>query len=150
MKCNLCNKNEQCSCRGWGCPNCHSTRSQIQVMNDLLKFWISKDTLHSRLVEVHSYTWKIDSYTLYEYINWDIDKTKLDWLVEEYKPAKTPTYTNTKEYDKVTEFKPTTNPEEFCVFESSSPWARCIHCNSVQRYMKWKQCLKYLDNNQTE
>lgn len=63
---------------------------------------------------------------MYEFLSWEIDKTKLDEAISEYKPQTTVENRNYSEYKKVEEFVPKTNPEEFCVFNSSSPRDRCV------------------------
>lgn len=148
MKCKLCNSNTQCSCRGWWCKTCKSSNTQISVMNALLDFWLPRNTLLNNLEEVHSYTGKIDNYTLYEYFNWDIDKTKLDELVSEYKPN---VYTTPKK--EVIPFKQTENEWKMCVYNESWPWARCIHCWNYRRYFEKRWCpmaKDNLNNNETE
>lgn len=87
---------------------------------------------------------------MYEFLSWEIDKTKLDEAISEYKPQTTVENRNYSEYKKVEEFVPKTNPEEFCVFNSSSPRDRCVFCNSIQKYVKWKQCLRFKNAEKTE
>lgn len=142
--CNLCNKNTRCSCKGGWCPNCGSTNKQIAVMNDLLKFWIAKDKLKTQLNEVKKYVDKIDTYTLYEFIAWIIDEEKFNEALEEFKSWRKKAF-----QQKVNEVVDTTwrvNPEKMCVYKWTSPWDRCIYCNSIRKYMKDKECLKYKEN----
>ena len=141
MRCELCWKATQCSCRGGGCKVCHSTNKQISVMNDLLKFWLSKDKLRESLNTAHQYTDKIDNYTLYEYLNWDIEQTAFEEAVQNYLPIKQPVKTMRK--SEVIDTTGRINPGEECVFEGTSPWDRCIYCWSVRRYVKGQRCLRF-------
>lgn len=140
--CNLCNKNTRCSCKWGGCPWCNSTNKQVSFINDLLKFWVSKDLVKEKLKEFRSYVDKVDSYTAYEYIEGKIDKETFDAALEQYKSK--PRKRITKSKSEVEGFVPTSNPKNQCVFNSNSPWARCIHCNSIRKYMQWKPCPKYI------
>lgn len=143
MRCELCGKNCRCSCKGWGCPSCNSTNKQVSLTNDLIKFWLTKDIVRERLKEIRTYLGKIDAYTLYEYIAGEIDEEKFNTAVENFKPW-IKSYTPKK--PSVKEFKPTPNPEKQCVFDWRSPWARCKRCNSIRKYMQWKECPMYIEN----
>lgn len=143
MRCELCGKNCRCSCKGWGCPSCNSTNKQVSLTNDLIKFWLTKDIVRERLKEIRAYLGKIDAYTLYEYIAGEIDEEKFNTAVENFKPW-IKSYTPKK--PSVKEFKPTPNPERQCVFDWRSPWDRCKRCNSIRKYMQWKECPMYIEN----
>ena len=56
-------------------------------MNDLIKFWLSKDIVKERLKEIHSYTDKVEPFTLYEYITGEISEEKFKEALENYKPS---------------------------------------------------------------
>lgn len=139
--CNLCNRNTRCSCKWGGCPSCWSTNKQVSFLNDLIKFWTSKDTIKQRLSDIKWYTDKIDSYTYYEYMAGLIDEEKLNEAIANYK-----TWKKKKVEIARSEVVDTTwrvNPKKACVFKGNSPWDRCIYCNSIRRYMTNKECLKY-------
>lgn len=133
----------KCSCKGWGCKVCGASNKQISLHNDLLKFGLPKEKLKENLNEVNKYLGKIDAYTLYEYIAGEIDEEKFNTAVENFKPW-IKSYTPKK--PSVKEFKPTPNPERQCVFDWRSPWDRCKRCNSIRKYMQWKECPMYVEN----
>ena len=133
----------KCSCKWGGCKICGASNKQISLHNDLMKFWLTKEKLKENLDEVNKYLGKIDAYTLYEYIAWEIDEEKFNTAVENFKPW-IKSYTPKK--PSVKEFKPTPNPERQCVFDWRSPWDRCKRCNSIRKYMQWKECPMYIEN----
>jgi hypothetical protein len=137
----------KCSCKGWGCKICWASNKQISLHNDLMKFWISKETLKENLSKINWYLDKIDSYTLYEYISGEIDEEKFNEALSNFKSWYKP-YIPKKKVDEVKDFKPTPNPEKKCVFDSNSPWARCLKCNSIAKYMRWKDCPMYKWNEE--
>lgn len=147
MRCMICNKNCRCSCKWGWCPWCNSTNKQVSFINDLLKFWVAKDLVKEKLNEFRAYTDKIDSYTAYEYITWEIDEEKFDEAVANFKSWYKP-YAPKKKESEVKNFIPTPNPEKKCVFDSNSPWARCLKCNSIAKYMHWKDCPMYKWNEE--
>ena len=141
--CNLCNKNTRCSCKWGGCPSCNSTNRQISFLNDLLKFWVSKETIKKDLTGIRAYADKIDAYTMYERLNGTISEEEFNEAVEHFKVKP---WRSTQPQKKVSEIVDTTgrvNPERSCVFNGRSPWDRCIYCNSIRKYMEWKECPKY-------
>lgn len=144
MKCKMCNMNTKCSCTGGGCKNCNSTNAQISTMNALLDFWLDKAVLHEKLSLVHSYTNRVDNYTLYEYITWVKTQEELDEAIEAFKATKS-TYISSYQKE-VASFKESVNPDEMCVYDGDGPWARCKFCNSVRKYTKWQKCLMYKNN----
>lgn len=117
----------------------------MSLHNDLMKFWLSKETLKENLAKVNSYLDKIDSYTLYEFISGETDEEKFNEALASYKTW-IKKYTPKKKESEVANFKPTVNPESQCVFDSNSPWARCKKCNSIAKYMKWKTCPMWIEN----
>jgi hypothetical protein len=137
----------KCSCKGWGCKICWASNKQISLHNDLMKFWISKETLKENLSKINWYLNKIDSYTLYEYISGEIDEEKFNEALSNFKSWYKP-YISKKKVDEVKDFKPTPNPEKKCVFDSNSPRARCLKCNSIAKYMHWKDCPMYKWNEE--
>jgi hypothetical protein len=147
MRCELCGKNTRCSCKWGWCPWCNSTNKQVSFINDLLKFWVTKDLVKEKLNEFRAYTDKIDAYTAYEYITWEIDEEKFNEAIANYKSWYKP-YVPKKRESEVKNFIPTPNPEKKCVFDSNSPWARCLKCNSVAKYMHWKDCPMYKWNEE--
>lgn len=141
MRCDLCGKATRCSCKWWGCQWCGSTNKQIAFMNDLLKFWVTKDNMRKNLKEIHALTEKIDSYTAFEYLTWVITEEEFNQLKEQYIPKKQPT--PVKKKSEVEGFISSVNPSKACVFRGNSPWDRCIHCNSIRKYIQWKECPAY-------
>ena len=146
MRCELCGKNCRCSCKGWGCPSCNSTNKQVSLTNDLIKFWLTKDIVRERLKEIRTYLGKIDPYTLYEYLSWEIEEEKFNEALANYRGGLRK-YTPKKKPD-IKDFKPTDNPERSCVFKGPWAWERCIHCNSIRKYMIGKECPKYIWNEE--
>ena len=141
MRCELCGKPTRCSCRWGGCPSCWNNNKVIALMNDLLKFWVDKATVRKEMSFIKVQLGKIDSYTLYEYLVWEITEEQYNEAVANFNPSyKAP---KPKRKVEVKDFKPTVNPERQCVFEW--PWQRerCIHCNSIRKYMQWKECPSY-------
>ena len=61
-------------------------------MNDLLKFWVTKDNMRKNLKEIHALTEKIDSNTAFEYLTWVITEEEFNQLKEQYIPKKQPAY----------------------------------------------------------
>ena len=146
MRCELCNKNCRCSCKWGWCPWCNSTNKQVSFINDLLKFWVAKDLVREKLNDFRAYTDKIDAYTAYEYITWEIEKEKFNEALANYKGGLRK-YAPKKKPD-IKDFKPTDNPERSCVFNGPWAWERCIHCNSIRKYMIGKECPKYIWNEE--
>ena len=143
--CDLCNKNTRCSCKWGGCPSCNSTNKQVSLMNALIKLWVSKDIIRQRMTEIRTYVDKIDDYTVYEYLTNVITEEEFNQAVADYKTA----FVRSKPKRKESEVVDTTwrvNPERACVFKGTSPWDRCIYCNSIRKYMKGKECPKYTEN----
>lgn len=141
MRCMMCNKNCRCSCKWGWCPSCNSSNKQIAVMNDLLKFWITKDNLKKQLNEVKKYVDRIDTYTLYEFIAWIIDEEKFTEALHQFKPQKPKQFEGKK--SEVVDTTWRVNPDRLCVFKWNSPWDRCVYCNSIRKYMKGLECPKY-------
>ena len=138
--CNLFNKNTRCSCKGGWCPWCNSTNKQVSFMNDLLNLGVTKDLMKEKLKEIHSLTEKIDSYTAFEYLTGVISEEEFNQLKEQYIPKKQPSI---KKKSEVEGFIQTVNPSKACVFRGNSPWDRCVHCNSIRKYIQWKECPAY-------
>ena len=140
VHCDLCNKNTRCSCKWGGCPGCWSSNKQVSVMNDLLKFWTDKNTVRANFDLIKKYVWKIDSYTLYEFISWAKTEEEFNTALEQYvfhKPAPR------KSKNEVVDTTWRVNPERYCVFDGNSPRDRCIYCNSIRKYIKGQTCPKY-------
>lgn len=136
----------KCSCKWGGCKICWASNKQISLHNDLLRFWLSKEKLKEDLNKINGYLGKIDPYTLYEYLSWEIEEEKFNEALANYKGGLRK-YTPKKEPD-IKDFKPTDNPERSCVFKGPWAWERCIHCNSIRKYMIGKECPKYIWNEE--
>lgn len=94
--------------------------------------------MREKLKEIHSLTEKIDSYTAFEYLTGVISEEEFNQLKEQYTPRKQPS--PKKKKSEVEGFIQTVNPSKACVFLGNSPWDRCVHCNSIRKYMIWKDC----------
>lgn len=110
-------------------------------MNSLIKFWYSKEDLRKNLKEIHKYTDKVEPFSLYEYLTWQMDEETFQEELQQYSPKKKRNVTPKK--SEVDWFVPSVNPERMCVFKDNSPRARCTRCNSIKKYMKDKVCLSY-------
>ena len=137
--CNLCNKNTRCSCKGGWCPNCNSTNKQISFLNDLLKFWVSKESILADLNNIRRYEWQIDSYTMYEHLTNAITEEEFEQAVKDYLPNKhkkaKPVIQN-----EVVDVSDRVNPDTKHKFPSSSAWSRCEYCWWIRKYVEWKEC----------
>lgn len=142
--CNLCNKNTRCSCKWGGCPGCWSTNQQVSFINDLLKFWVSRDLIKEKLPEVKWYYGKIDSFTYYEFLNGLIDEEKFNQAIEDRKSWRKKAYQ--QRVNEVVDTAWRVNPKKVCSFLGNSPWDRCVFCNSIRKYMVGKECPKYKEN----
>lgn len=131
----------RCSCKWGGCKICWASNKQISWHNDIMKFWASKEQIKENLSLVNSYTDKVDAFTMYEFLNWDINENALEEAKQNYLPIKQPVKTMKK--SEVIDTTGRINPGEECIFEGTSPWDRCIYCGSVRRYMKGQKCLRF-------
>lgn len=141
MKCMLCDKNTRCSCKWGWCPKCNSTNKIVWVINELIKLWVEKDLIRDKLVFIQQKGWKIDSYTLYEYLTEQIDEETFNNQLETYKPKhqelKAPgIYSKTPNPDWI-------NPNKQCVYRK--PWVRerCIYCNWIKKFQWDNVCPAY-------
>lgn len=144
MRCEMCGKNTRCSCRGWWCPGCNSKNNQISLMNDLIKFWYSKEELKKNLKEIHKYTDKVDSFSLYEYLTGQMEEEKFQEALQQFSPKKKKPTPANKPDTIDTEWK--VNPDSKHKFNSESAWARCIYCGWINRYIKNTECPKFIGN----
>lgn len=144
MRCELCNTNTRCSCKGGGCPTCHNNNKTISVTNDLIKFWLSKDIIKEKMSFIKGEVWKIDTFTLYEFINWDIDEDKFLEAKAKHKPS----YNGSIYWNKVE--ANWINPNKQCVYKKPWVWERCIYCNLIKKYQIWKECPRFKDNIKDE
>lgn len=142
--CNLCNKNTRCSCKGGWCPSCNSTNKQVSFINDLLKFWISKNLVKEKINQIRTYVDKVDAYTVYEYLAWVIDEDAFKEALNKFIPTRKKDFEAKK--NEVVDTSWRVNPEKMCVYKWTSPWDRCIYCNSIRKYMNWKECPKFKES----
>lgn len=142
MKCNLCDKNTRCSCKGGWCPSCNSTNRQISFLNDLLKLWVSKEIIKEDLKTIRAYEWKIDSYTVYEYLTGAITKEEFDKAVEERREARKKIYKNNPKTE-VIDVSDRVNPSPSHKFQWASPWSRCEYCRGIKKYVENERCPAY-------
>lgn len=118
----------------------------VSYVNDMLKrFKLTKEEAKAHKTDIDMYWNKVDALTLTEYIQWKMDKETFDSALEDALNKRTVTAK-----PKVSEVIDTSwriNPSPKCVFNSSSPWERCIYCNSVKKYIpKDFICLRYAQN----
>lgn len=139
----------KCSCKGWGCKICWASSKQISLHNDLMKFWISKETLKENLSKINWYLDKIDSYTLYEYISGEIDEEKFNEALSNFKSWYKP-YTPKKKVDEVKDFKPTLNPDTHHKWNGDSARSRCQYCNCIKKYCDKEECPMWIWNKKEE
>lgn len=134
----------KCSCKWGGCKICWASNRLISLHNDLIKFWLSKETLRKNLTEANKYLDKIDAFTLYEYLSWQMDEETFNEALESFKPNRKKIIEKRKSEVVNTTWR--VNPERACRFPGNSPWDRCIYCNSIRKYMNWKECPKFREN----
>lgn len=141
MKCMLCDKTTRCSCKWGWCPKCNNNNKIVWVMNDLIKLWVEKDTIREEMDLIRGKGWRIDSYTLYEYLTKQIDEEIFNSQVENYKPKHQLLevkwiYAKVPNWDWI-------NPNKQCVYKK--PWIRerCIYCNEIKKFQGDKQCAAY-------
>lgn len=137
MQCLLCNKATRCSCRGGGCSGCNSNNQVVGFNNDLIKFGLDKKIIREKLKWIKTYVDKIDSFTMYEFLNWDITEEKFNEAVANYNPKAKKVTAPSGEVIWVD------NPSEKCYFEYPSTWSRCKYCNWIYKFMQWKKCPAY-------
>jgi len=140
--CNLCNKNTRCSCKGGWCPGCNSTNKQVSFLNDLLKFWLDKKYIVDNFNEVRWYTWKIDSFTAYEYFNNEITEEEFNEAVANYKVWKTKPYVSYNK-DEIVDVSNRVNPTPSHKFLWASPRSRCEYCRGIKKYVEKESCPAY-------
>lgn len=121
----------------------------MSFINDLLKFWVDKDLVKEKLNEFRAYTDKIDAYTAYEYITWEIDEEKFNEAVANYK-SWFRTYTPKKKESEVANFKPTPNPETHHKWNGTSIRSRCQYCNCIKKYCDKEECPMRIWNKKEE
>ena len=114
-------------------------------MNDLIKFWLSKDLIRKEMSTIRTYVDKIDTYTLYEYYSNQITEEEFNKALEEFKPTKKKAPVIVKKSE-VVDTSWRVNPDKQCVFNGTSPWDRCIYCNSIRKYIQWKECPRFQEN----
>lgn len=129
----------RCSCKGWWCAKCLATNKQVALDNYLLWLWLDKQTLQDNIKLVHSLCNKVDDYTIYEYLIWEIDEVKLEEEKKEYKPKSflesKSIYSSTPSWDWI-------NPNKQCVYKKPGIWERCIYCNTIKKFATWT-CANY-------
>lgn len=130
----------KCSCRGWGCKLCNASNQLVQFHNDLMKFGLTKEKLKESLAFVKEQLNKIDSFTLYEYLSWEIDEEKYNEAKESFNPNKKKITVKKNEVDN---FKPAPNPTTQHHFPSAGARVRCKFCNGIAKYVKNEPCPMY-------
>lgn len=82
---------------------------------------------------------------MYEHLTNAITEEEFEQAVKDYLPNKkkkaTPIIQN-----EVVDVSGRVNPDAKHKFPSSSAWSRCIYCNSIRKYVEWKECPKYSKN----
>lgn len=138
MKCALCGVNTRCSCKGWGCPKCNNNNKVVWLTNDLIKLWLDKDIIRKEMAFIKEKAFKVDNYTLYEYLSWQIDEEQLNNEEQTYVPKQESPkgiYYSTPTWE--------TNPTKQCVYKKPWVWERCIYCNEIKKFQWDKDCPAY-------
>jgi len=138
MKCMLCNTTTRCSCKWGWCPKCNNNNKLVWLTNDLIKLWLEKDVIKKEMSFIREKAFKVDNYTLYEYLSWQIDEDKLNAEIQTYVPK--------PESPKGIYYAvPTweTNPTKQCVYKKPWVWERCIYCNWIKKFQWDKDCPAY-------
>lgn len=94
-----------------------------------------------KLRDIRTYVDKVDSYTAYEYLAWIIDEETFKEALNKFVPTRKKVFEAKK--SEVVDTTWRVNPEKMCRFPGNSPWDRCIYCNSIRKYMNWKECPKF-------
>lgn len=142
MRCNLCNQNTICPCRGWGCKGCWQSNNQVTYTNELLKLWMEPKMVRDNLDFIH----KAQSSRIQAYDVWD-NLVNGKELSEEKKEAMEKWLTLKWEAIKK-EVKsdaigcsPKENPTQEHSFPSkTNPWVRCEYCCGLAKYVKKDPC----------
>ena len=138
VHCDLCNTNTRCSCKGWGCPKCNNSNKLVWLTNELIKFWLEKETIKKEMAFIKEKAFKVDSYTLYEYLSWQINEEKLNEEIVTYVPKpESPKgiYYSVPTWE--------TNPTKQCLYKKPWVWERCIYCNWIKKFQWNKDCPSY-------
>lgn len=143
MKCELCNKNTRCSCRGWGCSWCNNNNKAVSFNNELIKFWLDKSIIRDKLKWIRWYVDKIDSYTMYEFLSDTISEEEFNKAVENYNPKQR--VISTKDW-----IVKLVNPNKMCYYEFPGTWSRCKYCGKIYKFMQWKECPAYQEKTKDE
>lgn len=141
MKCLLCEKTCRCSCKGGGCPGCNSNNQTVQFMNELIKLWAEKPTIKSKISLIRQHVWKIDTFTMYEFLTEAITEEEFNKAVEEFKPVNKVKASPKK--NEVEWFKPTPNPDQHHYFPTVGARVRCKYCNWIRKYCEKEICPMY-------
>lgn len=137
----------KCSCKWWWCKVCNASNKIVSLHNDLIKFWLSKETIKENLQAINAYLDKIDTFTLYEYYSNQITEEQFNEALEKFKPGKRRAPVVKK--SETEWFKPTPNPETAHKWNWSSPWSRCEYCWCIRKYCEKEECSSHkLDENE--
>lgn len=139
MFCRLCWKNCKCVCRGWWCSQCGQSNPQVEYTNKVIDLWTDKKVIIDNLDLLKTgQRLRIDPYFIWDKLTNGVEFPE-DMLEAIENNKQLPATTTPKVLIK--SFTVTENPNEFCDFGGDkSPWAKCIYCWSISRYIKWKQC----------
>ena len=111
-------------------------------MNDLLKFWITKDVVRTNISEIKTFVDKIDTYTLYEYYANQITKEELDAAIENFKPWRKKK-TKTPRQSEVVDVSDRVNPDTHHKRNWNSARSRCQYCRCIKKYCEKEECSAY-------
>lgn len=142
MKCELCGKNTRCSCKWGGCPWCNSTNKQVSFMNDLLKFWLSKEVLRENYKTIRTYIDKIDTFTAYEYYTNQITEEQFNEALDKFKPTRKKILAQQKKSE-IIDVSNRVNPWKEHKWNWTSPRSRCEYCWCIKKYCEKEECKAY-------
>lgn len=155
MKCKLCDRNTKCPCKGGGCPQCRQSNPQVEYTNKVIDLWTDKKVVLENLESMK--LWQ--RIKIAPFLVWDklTNGTEFPDDVKEAIENNRPLGSDIpkhKVYIKKaneTDFVPRKNPSRECNFWwDKSPWARCVFCNSIKRYMNGKECPSFNLENKKE
>lgn len=149
----MCRQNARCSCRGGGCSSCGYNNREIEYANSIIALGVEPELAYENkeLIKFFYHN-ELDNLSAYEYITWKTPTPKTLELVEKFKKKQeetpVPTVMENENkvvvVDEVVDTSTRINPEKECKYQNAGIWERCVYCNNIRKYMKDKQCPKYV------
>lgn len=142
MQCKMCN-NSYCSCKN-SCSMCHLTNDVIYFINSVINNWLTPAEAKENKETLKKYYKQIDSFSMMEYLKGLMDEEHFQLALEKFKEKK---QHKAAKKNEIIDTSWRVNPNEECVFPQwSDIWGRCLYCNGIKRYMKWKKCWRFQEN----